>query len=125
MDGLSSLLFPDQYGGDLKEQKKAGYGSPARGTGQSMFLTQAREEDRQAGLTGLGSTLGSMIQLIAFLNASKAKKKPTTAPNYGSNYDYGDQPAPVDNNFQRMHQEQMMMRYLQMMQTKGSGTGVG
>lgn len=133
---LSKLLYPDSEASyNDSTRRELGYGQPARGTPLSMQRSNNRFADQEQGLASLGSGVGGIVMMLAFMNAMKDKsKRPVNAgwnfdpngrspamspgaasPDYETNYFY-NQPS-------RSSDIIRLMQYLNAMKSQGMGVG--
>lgn len=128
MDILTSLLGGggNQYDSDLKSQKRAGYGTPSAGSSQSMYLSGAREQDRQAGFASSASAIGNLVAMIAFLNAQRNQTKKLGKPLYSNPTPYDMENDPAVNSGQQNGAMMLSPDILQMMRyMKHGAPGMG
>ena len=121
---LSSLLYQDPYSSNTSRmQTSRGYGKPSAGSDMSLYLSNAREQDRQSGLAGGIQGIGSIISLLAYLKGRQgpAQFQNTTGQQAGADFNmdrslnqaYAPQrQATMQQDAQRQQQLQMLLQLL-------------
>ena len=128
---LSSLLYNDPYTSDMKRlQTSRGYGTPSRGSDMSLYLSQAREQDRQGGIAGGIQGIGSIISLLAYLKGQQGPAQFQNVQGQQAGRDFAADrslnQAYAPQRQQAMQQEAQRRQQLQMLlQLLGGNVGQG